>query len=57
MNRQLNLAIVGCGRWGMNYVRVFHELVETHIGYPDKKWVFFDLLLCLIEFQILRPLN
>jgi len=27
----LNVAIIGCGEWGTNYVRVFHELPDAKV--------------------------
>lgn len=27
----LNVAVVGCGRWGMNYVRLLHELPQARL--------------------------
>lgn len=30
-----NVAVIGCGRWGVNYVRVFEELSSTRVD-----WVF-----------------
>ncbi len=27
----LNVAVIGCGRWGMNYVRLLHELPQARI--------------------------
>ncbi len=32
MSRALNIAIVGCGYWGVNYLRVFSELPETKVA-------------------------
>lgn len=37
----LRIAIVGCGYWGMNYVRIFNELMESRLvavcdGRPDR---------------------
>lgn len=31
MNNQLGVAILGCGYWGINYVRVFNELPQTQV--------------------------
>jgi predicted dehydrogenase len=31
MNEQLGVAILGCGYWGINYVRVFSELAEARV--------------------------
>lgn len=31
-NNQLGIAIIGCGYWGINYVRVFEELPETYVA-------------------------
>ncbi len=31
-NNQLGIAIIGCGYWGVNYVRVFEELPETYVA-------------------------
>ena len=31
MSNQLGIAILGCGYWGINYVRVFRELSESRI--------------------------
>lgn len=31
MNEQIGVAIIGCGYWGVNYVRVFDELPRTRI--------------------------
>jgi len=28
---QIGVAIVGCGYWGMNYVRIFNELLESRV--------------------------
>lgn len=38
----VNVAVVGCGRWGMNYVRVFEELSGTRVD-----WAFDKDELCL----------
>src|SRR5262245_17864042 len=32
MSDQLNIAVVGCGYWGVNYVRLLHELAETNVA-------------------------
>ena len=37
----LRMAVVGCGYWGMNYVRILSELLESHLvaicdGRPDR---------------------
>ena len=29
--QQIGVAVVGCGYWGMNYIRVFHELPEAKL--------------------------
>ncbi len=29
--KQLGVAVVGCGYWGMNYVRIFNELTESRV--------------------------
>jgi predicted dehydrogenase len=29
--KKLGIAIVGCGYWGMNYVRIFNELVDSRV--------------------------
>ncbi len=31
MNEQLGLLIVGCGYWGVNYVRNFMEMPDTRV--------------------------
>ncbi len=31
MARQTGIAVVGCGYWGVNYVRVFSELSDAHV--------------------------
>jgi predicted dehydrogenase len=31
MAHQLGIAVVGCGYWGVNYIRLFSELPETHV--------------------------
>jgi predicted dehydrogenase len=31
MNDQIRVAIIGCGYWGVNYVRVFSELPQAHV--------------------------
>lgn len=31
--KMLNIAVVGCGRWGGNYVRVFEELPQTRVDW------------------------
>lgn len=31
ITRPLGIAIIGCGYWGMNYVRIFNELVESRV--------------------------
>ena len=31
MPNQLGIAILGCGYWGINYVRVFSELPESRV--------------------------
>lgn len=31
MDTRLCIAVVGCGYWGMNYVRIFNELPETRV--------------------------
>ncbi|TEU14775.1 MAG: Gfo/Idh/MocA family oxidoreductase [Anaerolineales bacterium] len=31
MNNQSGIAIIGCGYWGINYVRVFNELSQTQV--------------------------
>src|ERR1700756_2870201 len=28
---QLGIAIIGCGYWGMNYVRIFNELLDSQV--------------------------
>ncbi|MBI5827447.1 MAG: Gfo/Idh/MocA family oxidoreductase, partial [Deltaproteobacteria bacterium] len=38
----VNIAVVGCGRWGLNYVRVFEELNASRVD-----WVFDRDELCL----------
>lgn len=32
MKESLGIAVIGCGYWGVNYVRVFSELAETHVA-------------------------
>lgn len=32
MKESLGIAVIGCGYWGVNYVRVFSELPETHVA-------------------------
>jgi len=32
MNSQINVAILGCGYWGINYVRIFSELPESKVN-------------------------
>jgi predicted dehydrogenase len=63
MDTRLCIAIVGCGYWGVNYVRIFNELPETRVvavcdESPDrakvtKRWFpnvqFFTELASLIE--------
>jgi len=29
--KKLGIAVVGCGYWGMNYVRIFNELVDSRV--------------------------
>src|SRR5580692_3566735 len=29
--KPMGIAIIGCGYWGMNYVRIFSELVESRV--------------------------
>jgi predicted dehydrogenase len=29
--RPLGIAVIGCGYWGMNYVRIFNELTESRV--------------------------
>jgi predicted dehydrogenase len=29
--KQLGVAVIGCGYWGMNYVRIFNELTESRV--------------------------
>jgi predicted dehydrogenase len=31
MNEKLGVAVIGCGYWGVNYVRVFEELLESRV--------------------------
>lgn len=31
VNDPLRIAVVGCGYWGTNYVRIFHELLESRL--------------------------
>ncbi len=31
MDKQLGIAIIGTGYWGINYVRVFNELPQTKV--------------------------
>src|SRR5438034_11564793 len=31
VSNPLGIAVVGCGYWGTNYVRIFHELVESRL--------------------------
>jgi predicted dehydrogenase len=31
MSEQIGVAVVGCGYWGINHVRVFHELPEARV--------------------------
>jgi predicted dehydrogenase len=31
MSRQIGIAVLGCGYWGINYVRVFSELMGTRV--------------------------
>jgi len=31
MSKRIGVAVIGCGYWGMNYVRVFGELAETRV--------------------------
>ncbi len=31
MSNQVGVAILGCGYWGINYVRVFSELPESRV--------------------------
>jgi predicted dehydrogenase len=31
VNNPLRIAVVGCGYWGMNYVRIFNELLEARL--------------------------
>ena len=31
MSKTLGVAVIGCGYWGMNYVRIFTELLQTHV--------------------------
>lgn len=31
MKDQIGIAVIGCGYWGINYVRVFNELPETRV--------------------------
>src|SRR5436305_12697489 len=32
MPKQLNVAVVGCGYWGPNLARNFHQLKTAHLG-------------------------
>ncbi|MBN1966940.1 MAG: Gfo/Idh/MocA family oxidoreductase [Anaerolineae bacterium] len=32
MNKELNIAVIGCGYWGGNYVRLFTELPDTRVA-------------------------
>jgi len=29
--KPLGVAIIGCGYWGMNYVRIFNELTDARV--------------------------
>src|SRR5437868_5367552 len=29
--KTMGIAVIGCGYWGMNYVRIFNELVEARV--------------------------
>src|SRR3989440_11372407 len=29
--KPLGIAVVGCGYWGMNYVRIFNEMPDAHV--------------------------
>ena len=29
--KPVGIAVVGCGYWGMNYVRIFNELVDARV--------------------------
>src|SRR3989440_7434250 len=29
--KPLGIAVVGCGYWGMNYVRIFNEMTDAHV--------------------------
>ena len=29
--KPMGIAVIGCGYWGMNYVRIFHELTESRV--------------------------
>ena len=31
VNHQTHVAVIGCGYWGMNYVRVFSELPDARV--------------------------
>jgi predicted dehydrogenase len=31
MTKPLGVAVIGCGYWGMNYVRIFNELVDSRV--------------------------
>src|ERR1051325_4636257 len=31
MNARIGVAVLGCGYWGMNYVRIFSELPEAQV--------------------------
>ncbi|MBI1911183.1 MAG: Gfo/Idh/MocA family oxidoreductase [Deltaproteobacteria bacterium] len=33
----MNVAVVGCGRWGVNYVRIFEELTSTRVDWAFDK--------------------
>src|SRR5439155_23354117 len=30
-SRPMGIAVIGCGYWGMNYVRIFNELTESRV--------------------------
>ena len=27
----VNIGVIGCGYWGVNYIRVFNELADSHV--------------------------
>ena len=31
MSEQIGVAVLGCGYWGINYVRVFNELPDSRV--------------------------